>query len=38
MTCHCTVVDHPAGEVWVTHTPDHACPQHTHGQRYQETA
>lgn len=34
--CSCTVVSHPAGEVWVTHTTDNTCDQHRHGQRYEE--
>lgn len=36
-TCHCTVVNHPAGPVWVAHSTDRTCPQHTHGQRFEET-
>jgi hypothetical protein len=34
MTCHCTVVDHPAGSVWVAHSIDRTCGQHVHGERW----
>lgn len=32
--CHCTVVEHPAGPVWVAGTVDRTCGQHQFGERW----
>lgn len=36
--CHCVVVAHPAGSVWIAQAVDKSCPEHAWAEPYREAS